>query len=286
MPYSVFLAPVLPYHLDNTVVKWISASLGVLNTISVANMLEINDEDYTIVSVTSSDDARLTFFFPELTDVIQMFALADASVTHTQQRPIKFEWSEDTTNGIDGVWADATMVGGFNTDAMLLDSWRTNATEATDIIGAIAVRITFSDPALGADHLNGIRIAHLYGHKHAGETPDDILFLNPDDGDAEYDVPIDFGDVPTASSKQMKFKLHNDSAGLDANNVVITVIDPDDQIRIGVTNVGPWLTTDTVVLLLSGADTAVYYVKCEAPAAPAFLGPNRAPISVVVGAWT
>jgi hypothetical protein len=288
MPYTPYLDRVMPYHLDGTVVKQIDATVGVVKTFSAGEMLEANDEDYTVVTLSSysSSNGWVILFFPELVDITQIFVIARylwAAVSYPVA-PTSIEWSPDTTNGLDGTWNNAIMPNGYNADTMNLDSWRTGFKAMTGVTGATALRIKFDAGVLR--NYNGLFIMHLYGKKYAGETPDDILFLDPDDAYAEYDLPMEFGDIPSGTSLQRMLALYNDSAALDANNITITVIDPDDQIRIGVTDVGPWLTTQTIVLLAHGDTSIDFYIKCEAPAPPTPLGPNRAPIKVQVGAWT
>jgi hypothetical protein len=286
MTYISYPAPVLPYHLDGTVLKEIDVSAGVIKTFSAGEMLEMNDEDYTVVltnGTCQSTSDWLVLFFPELVDIESIFTIGRTSWGGDSISALTtLEWSADTTNGLDGTWAAATMPGGFPGTAMNFDSWRTGFKAISDIIGAGAIRMRYSNAGF---ILSGIYILHLYGHKHAAETPDDILFLDPENADAEYTLPMDFGDVPTGTSTQRQIKFKNDSASKTASTIVITVVDPDDQIRIGVSNTGPWLTSQTIASLAHGVSSSVYYVKCEAPAPPAALGPNRAPIKCVVGSW-
>ena len=289
MPYSDYTDLVLPYHVDGTVVKWMDITVGVLDTLDTSQSLELNDEDYTAIAMTMPTsyktggyDYYLLFFFPELVDVTAFFVIAQGKI-NGQLYSADIDWSDDSTNGLDGTWTAATLPSGQNALTMNLDSWRTGFKQITGISGASVIRLKISTTDIYP--VQYLRICHLYGHKHAGETPDDILFLDPDDSDNEYVLPMDFGDVPTASSSQRKVKFHNDSGSLTASTIEITVVDPDDLIRIGVTNTGPWLTTQSIASLGPGATSSTYYVKCEAPSAPAALGPNRAPITCVVGSW-
>jgi hypothetical protein len=290
MPYTPYLDCAMPYQLDGTVVKQIDATAGVVKTFSAAEMVELNDEDYSAIALAYYHcyNCWIILFFPELVDITQIFTLVGTQAFLTGPciwgGGAAIEWSPDSTNGLDGTWNAATVPDGYNANTMNLDSWRTGFKAMTGVTGAIALRIMYQDRY--NYELRNIYILHLYGHKHVGETPDDILFLDPDDAYAEYDLPMDFGDIPSGTSLQRMVALYNDSAGLDANNITVTVIDPDDQIRIGVTDVGPWLTTQTVVLLAHGDTSIDFYIKCEAPAPPTPLGPNRAPNKVQVGAWT
>ena len=73
---------------------------------------------------------------------------------------------------------------------------------------------------------------------------------------------------------------------MTASNLVVTVVDPVDNIRVSDDAAGPWTTSQTFASLAAGASSAIIYVKCETLAPPTPLGPMRAPIKAVVGAWT
>ena len=295
MPYTPYLDCAMPYQLDGTVVKQIDATVGVVKTFTPTELVEMNDEDYIGIDLAAYHFANgwIIFFFPELVDITQIFAISSYVYgSQTYDIPSSIQWSPDSTNGLDGTWNAATMPAGYNGNSIQLDAWRTGFKAMTGVTGAIALRVRFyGHPA--SESWMKLHILHLYGHKHAGETPNDILFLDALNGDAEFAIPLDFGDIPSGTSIHKQIKLQNASGALTANNITVTVLDPadpppqtGDTIRINFTDADPWNTTETVVILAPGAKSAIIYVKCEAHAPPTALGPDRAPIKVQVGAWT
>jgi len=295
MTYTPYLDCAMPYQLDGTVVKQIDATVGVVKTFTPTELVELNDEDYVGIDLAAYTFANgwIILFFPELVDITQIFAIS--SFVYGAQAydvPCSIEWSPDSTNGLDGTWNAATMPNGYNGNSIQLDAWRTGFKAMTGVTGAIALRIRFYGHP-NSEAYRKLHILHLYGHKHAGETPNDIIFLDPQNADAEYAIPLDFGDIPSGTSIHRQMKLQNVSPTLTANNITVTVLDPadpppqtGDTIRINFTDTDPWNVTETVVSLAPSAKSAIIYVKCEAHAPPTALGPDRAPIKVQVGAWT
>ena len=284
MTYSAYTDRVLPYHLDGTIVKQISSATGVLKTFSAGELLELNDEDYTPVGWTGVSYATahwLTFFFPELVDISAIFGLGYGDDQSDVSTIYSYEWSADTTNGIDGTWTAATMPNGFNATTMNLDSWRTGMKSCTNVLGAIAIRLRIYK---NLQTMNGWFICHLYGHKTSGQTPDDILFLDAEAGDTEFAIPCSFGDILTGVAETHQIKLYN-SGTVTAGTVTMGVYDPASRITISDDDI-TYGTALSIGDIGTAGTTGTLYVKCTMPAAPsATLGPDRAPIKVTVGGW-
>lgn len=287
MPYPALPDRAIPYHLDGTVAKIITIADGVIHTPSAVELAELNDQDlvdvFTSVAYTGKD-VMLVFFFPEARDIAAIFGLCRAD-----GGPLgidKVEGSNDTTNGSDGTWVTASAPSGYNPDVADFDSWRKSiATLNFSGVAYQSIRVSFAMGSGGANY-RAFQMLHIYGQKDAGVTPDDILFLDAEAADVEFDAPLDFGDRPTGTSLQHQIKIKNASGTLTANNIDITVTDPDDIIRIGDTSSGPWVTTKNIASLAPGVKSAVIYVKCETPVPPTPLEPKRAAIDASVGSWT
>lgn len=283
MPYSSYEDRVLPYHLDGTIIKHFGADGTLLKTFTPEEMRELNDEDYTRIDMPgSSDGERIIVFFPEEVVITGIFCIVfcyawDRGITNLQV-------SSDSTNGFDGTWTDVTMPSGYNPIVKDLDAWRRNWKPVENANNVRVLRFQATGPS--PTRLSGIYILHLYGHKADGQTPDDILFVDPGNSYAEFSAPLDFGDVASGSSSIKMIAVKNASPTKTASNVVLQVEDPDDIIRIGESANGPWLTSQTITSLAPGATSSDYYIKCETPAPPTPLGPNRAPIKVSVGSWS
>lgn len=288
MPYPALPDRARPYHVDGTVVKAVTVAAGVIKTFNAADMLELNDEDFTAIAVSGVQDrdVYIVLFFPSAFEATAVFAMATQENT-VRVAPTSIEGSNDTSNGVDGSWtAGTSYVPNSNTDDF--DSWRKSiATVAFSGVDYLTYRIKF-DPsaALEIDELN---IAHLYGAPTAAPTAQadlPILFLDPDDSDNEFGLPHDFGDVKAGETEQKTFKVKNNHGSLTANNVQLDVTDPDDIIRFSTTSGGPWVITLAMGNIAPGASSATHYIKSEPPAPPTDLKPARAVIEATVGSWT
>ncbi|MEN6480906.1 MAG: hypothetical protein ABFD29_01835 [Anaerolineaceae bacterium] len=287
MPYTAFLSRIMPFHIDGTVIKVMDAVNGVTKTMSSQELAELNDIDFTLVNVGGDeDDTWCVVFFPELRDVNAIFATTQingasggyiGSISGMQG-------SSDTTNGLDGTWNNATVTA-YPPAANELDSWRKSFKAISGCNGVKAIRFKCSADAWQSAYWVGLYVLHIYGTKTSGQTPEDILFLDAENSDAEYAIPQDFGDRPAATSITHQFKIKNAHPTETANNVILTVTDPDDIVRIS-TNGTNWVTSITLSSLSANTKSSVMYIKCETPVPPTPLGPKRGFISVTVGSWS
>lgn len=285
MPYSVFTDRAIPYHLDGSVVKIIDLSVGVVKNLTASEMLELNDNDLVSIGVGAAA-SLLVVFFPELRDVSAIFALETGSVGLglTGLTPISaLKGSADSTNGLDGTWVDATLPNGYPAATTDFDGWRKGIKAVTGLAGIKTIRFDLPQITGGTPILN---ILHLYGHKTAGQTPRDILFLDAENSDAEFAIPLDFADRPAGTSSIRQIKVKNVDPALTANTLVVEVVDPVDNIRVSDSAAGPWVTSKTFASLAPNTKSSIIYVKCETAAPPTPLGPMRAPIKATVGAWS
>ncbi len=284
MLYSVFTDRAIPYHLDGSVVKIIDLPIGVVKSLTSAEMQELNDEDLVSIGVGAAA-SLLVVFFPELRDISAIFAIETTSNLQGSELLSAIsglKGSADSTNGLDGTWVDATLPGGYPAATNDFDGWRKGIKAVTGLGGIKALR--FNIPvSTGNSKLN---ILHLYGHKTAGQTPRDILFLDAENADAEFAIPLDFGDRPAGTSAIRQIKVKNVDPTLTASTLVIESIDPVDDIRLSDTADGPWVTSKTITSLAPNTASAIIYVKCETDVPPTPLGPMRAPIKATVGAWS
>lgn len=284
MPYTNFTDRGVPYHLDGSVVKIIHPSVGVIKSYTAAEMLELNDEDLTgIVAGVGGDIVAV--FFPELRDISGIFAICSGKSGLTPDMLLAIsglKGSADSTNGMDGTWVDATLPNGYPSNSNNFDGWREGIKAITGLGGIKALKFTLPGDV---DWAASTRILHLYGKKTTGQTPRDLIFLDPQNSDAEYAIPMDFADRPAGTSVIRQIKVKNVDASLTANNITVESIDPVDDIRLSDSEAGPWVTSKTIASLAPNTASAVIYVKCETDAPPTPLGPMRAPIKLSVGAW-
>lgn len=284
MPYSVFTDRAIPYHLDGSVVKIIKPSVGVVKSLTSAEMQELNDEDLVSISIDVST-SLLVVFFPELRDISAIFAIettSNLSGVEALAAISGLQGSADSTNGMDGTWVDAVLPDGYPAVTNYLDGWRKGIKAVTGLGGIKALR--FNIPVVSGN--SKLNILHLYGHKTAGQTPRDILFLDAENADAEFAIPLDFGDRPAGTSAIRQIKVKNVDPALTASTLVVEVVDPVDNVRVSDSDAGPWVTSKTFLSLAPNTASSVIYVKCETATPPTPLGPMRAPIKATVGAWS
>ncbi len=109
---------------------------------------------------------------------------------------------------------------------------------------------------------SSFRILHVYGEKTAGQTPDDVIYIDHDTTPGvEYASPEDFGDQPLGTTVVRQFRLKNTSATKTANTI-------------------------NIASLGAGAQSATMYVRCTTPAPGNPLGPRFARIVTTVASYT
>lgn len=186
--------------------------------IALADAEDMNDEDNLTLFINTNNNANdgfwVTLLFPEKRELDGMFLAARL----TGGEDITNEaYSLDSTNGMDGIWTDLT------------HSWITTVPAADDyrdmIVSYAVSNVVSLMFTLGADDSQQYRYVHLYGTITPGDTPDRLLFLDPDDFDTAFSLPLDFGDVPRGQTQTDTFKVKNNSGSLTANTIQITAED-------------------------------------------------------------
>lgn len=186
---------------------------------SVAEMEDMNDEDHASkFGANSNNNNRVvwvTHLFAEKHEIDGAYHVHEGSGGGPSSSAAT---SVDTTNGYDGTWVDLSLTD-FHNISPPLDHYRDNITSQalSNILGTM-FKVEEND---GAFH-NSI---HIYGAITPGETTDRLLFLDPDNADAEFTKPLDFGDVPRGQTQTDTFKLKNNSSGVTANTVQVTAED-------------------------------------------------------------
>jgi hypothetical protein len=286
MPYPTLLGHVIPYHIDGTVVIGFDVTGAWEYTVPSNKLVEINDEDLIRTDVfngltgNGSPGAYLTFFFPEQREIQGLYIICDTG------GPYSVQGSNDSTNGFDGTWEAASAPSGLNNSTANADTWRRS--EAGNI-GYKAISFSGAKRVLriGLTGLGGgyeVKICHIYGKKGSGQTPDDIVFLDAEDSDAEFTIPLDFGDRPAGTSVVRQIKIQNTSATLTANTIDLQLNHADFTFSTSPT--GPWAAHLVISSLAPTTKSSVIYIKNTTQIPPADLGPYRAPLIATVGSWT
>jgi hypothetical protein len=290
MPYTAFSDRRMPWDNDGTVLLLYDdyPLIGANQAYpSGANCLALNG--YTGPNVghdgTTMSWPTHVLFFPEQREVTAMWYSASAGIASgISVQDVK--GSNDTVNGVDGTWETASYTppaGVRHAPMISWDQWRSEIFPISFTGGKRTIRLRTHavNPGGGGNQLSFL---HVYGEKVAGQTPDDVIYINHDDTPGvEYTAPEDFGDQPLGTTVVRQFRVKNASATKTANTVNIQCNDSDFAISTDNVN---WVATINIASLAAGAQSATMYVRCTTPAAGNALGPRFARIITTVASYT
>lgn len=234
--------------------------------------------------------AKFFWFFPEQREVTACFAVVTIAGNIASSSFVA-QGSNNSTNGLDGTWESATFPSGSplyvdNSGVwgnVPVDVWRSSI-KPVSFTGAKQVVRTYHGGSenFGTGVFIG-NIFHLYGAKAAGQTPNDLLFLDAQNADAVFTAPIDFGDRPLGTTAVHQFKVQNASATLTAHSINLQCNDADFAISTdGVT----YVATINITSLAASAKSAVMYVRDTTPNPGGALGPRYARIVATVASYS
>lgn len=261
-------------HLDNS---------GTITELNQTIKTEANDEDDNVVAISNGfgDGQRYYWIhlFPELREVDGIYVSANSPTFGI----CPLTASTDSTNGFDGTFT--SVLADLNIEAaQTLTGWRDNITStAKSNVRALKLETIENSGGGGRSWYS----THIYGEITPGQTPDRLLFVEAGSG-LEFNLPIDYGDIPRGSAADLDFKLRNNSAGLTANTVQVTA---EDNYK----GSGSWYTfseggafQSTLALASSignGADSPTITIRRIVPDTEALLL-HTARIQVNAASWT
>lgn len=313
MSYPALPDQRMPYDNDGTVIAVGNDYQGITSYPSqarlqyaqglnaVAGAYNDNNPGGITWTTPSGSYARVWLFFPEAREVTAVYAQSGQSlggvgpnaygngsfggITNDACRITAIAGSNDSTNGQDGTWETASLPQGAPTvPAPDLFAWRSGIKAVSFTGGKRVVRITFGSYDRNYGSTFYVPLLHLYGEKVAGQTPDDLLYIDHDTTPGvEYQAPEDFGDRPLGTSVVRQFRIKNSSASKTANAINVQCNDADFVISTdGVT----WVVTINISSLGPGAESATLYVRNTTPGVGTVLGPRFARIVTIAGSWT
>ena len=281
MPYTALPDRRMPYDIDGTIVyQSINIASGMLDLASSGTKTEWNDYDYSIAGTWTVAAALQTWWwFPETREVTAFYVFYFTGNTGASAQGVaSVVASNDSTNGLDGTWETATLSGG---SPAYVDNfnWRSGVKP----ISLTGPKRTIKIQSAGTGNQE-VAIAHIYGEKAAGQTPEDLIFIDHDTTPGvEYAAPEDFGDMPLGTTATRQFRVKNTSATKTANTINIQCNDSDFVIS---TDNATWVVTINITSLAAGAESSTMYVRCTTPAVGSFLGPRHARIVATVASYT
>jgi len=277
----------MPYDNDGTRVGYNQGTGiigGVIGWFTGSQLIALNAKDWNSIGAGAEGvwgQQGVWMFYPERREITGMVIWMDKGTTYSWGY---LQASADTTNGVDGTWENASLAGGTPDVAYTqFDAWR---------MMIRPVSFTGSKKVLRWQHYcsyyggnpSAMHNLHVYGEKAAGQTPDDLIYIDHDTTPGvEFAAAEDFGDRPLATSVIRQFRLKNVSATKTANGINIQLNDADFAISEDGTT---WVVTINISSLAAGAQSATLYMRNTTPAIGSLLGPRFARIVTTVASWT
>ncbi len=286
MVYSVISSMRIPYDIDGTVVYAKASENSDVNNITNASVLNsaskiaLNDENNTVVAKAGSGTSAVVWFlFPEPMVINRVFGQLECG-GYSGNTIVSISGSNNTTNGMEGTWENATFPEGIQTmEPYMGITWRTNHKAVVFTQAITCIKIVMKN-----DIYSGVPLVavHLYGSKATGETPEDLVFCETDG--TEITAVNDFQDRPEASTAYDSFKIRNVSPDKTATNVNVNVTHTD--FLLSLSENGPWTAGVDFASLSPDTLTDTIYIKNELGQPPLTLGPKAAKVIATVGSWT
>lgn len=214
----------MAYDLDGTVVVFVDGSSGnAITKLSLAQIQAMNDEsstEYLAFTGNGNYTDYLCFIFPQHRNLGGYFSYYFTTSSFGGITYAHWEYSTDTTNGVDGTWTDGGAIVNAGTQDLLYRS-QIQAVTATGIKG-FRFRTDVSLVTAGGFNTHFVGL-HLYGEI----PPSENQFLAIFDPALNQEVSpnyFNWGDIPQSSNDIRTFRVHNYSVQT-AKNVVLSFND-------------------------------------------------------------
>lgn len=202
----------MAYDGDGTICFYFSTSDNIVHEFSEDNQRLMNGEANTSILDFGqfSPTKYLGFVFPEFRDITHMYVNSTAG-NYVGAFSSRWEYSVDTTNGVDGNW---TASSSFTCP---VETTNPNYRDVNvyPMPNVKAVRMLCPGAPVLVDR--NVSNVHLYGYKHAGETPHRIDFC--DSAGVELLIDTDYGDQARNTERVWNtINTWNQSSGLYLKN--------------------------------------------------------------------
>lgn len=287
------IAPRVGYDIDGSKVFLITPSTATIAELNLSQRSALNDESSSVgVSFGGSTGTRYLFFeLPETMDILAYTVIASANTGNIGWGFGQVQYSNDTTNGLDGTWTASENITGYNssTPGILYRSFKALSVPIKSKFIRFGISTTSNAATVSVNTIN------IYAS--ISTTPIDqrsfLEFWHPIN-----DIPIsgdyfDFEDVARNTTNTKTFRLKNFNQ-LTANNVNLTISVLTDQNPSLLTQYAlsldnqTYQSSITLSQPISGLQnniSPIIYLK-RTTASNAVLGLNSGRISVTVGSWT
>lgn len=205
--------------LDKDGTQWFGISgagaVEAVTSTKIANMTGLNNSvtsttySYTPPGGGTGTNSKVAVVFPEPRDIAGLFAAGSNSAGGQDQMSIRWEYSTNTTNGLDGTWT--TCVSTYTAPQYAIPAGRSSI--LTVALSAVRGLRVFN---LHSSYNMQVQALHVYGAVSAGAGGDRLAIWHP-----TLDMPapgtlFDWGDVPRNTTSTRTFRVKNLSASKTA----------------------------------------------------------------------
>lgn len=257
-------APRMAFDIDGSVGFILSGNgTGSVTQMTAGELLNLNDQTTSTITLPSSGTYSWGLIFPELRDI--------KGITHaiTNGWSSQVQSSVDTTNGLDGTWT--TQIASLPTPSPLTQIEMRNSVQATNINGIKAVRI--NSPTSGNRFAYWL---HLYGSITDNTGLDKLRSWHPtldealDDNTAADGAYLDWAEVTRGTTADKTIRIKNNSTTLTANSILLTTniqtdSSPSIPPQITYSDGGAFSTTLNIGNLGPGALSGVITIRRTTP---------------------
>lgn len=268
------------YDVDGTNASVFNLANGIYTTLSLAQRQSINSNTNSATLINSSITEHLILFFPEQRNLSGIMLNAPRTLGGT------LDWSNNTSNGVDGTWTTVTNISTFQLSSVLVPDFRNNIYPLS-LTNVTALRL--SNVNEGATTPRGFGNIQLYGSIPTTNSPDRLRIV--DLSNNAIAAQLDFGDIRQRNNVTKQFKVVNNSSTKTANNITVTL---DVRTDTSPTLIGQYqLSTDNTAFanainigtLAPGASSGTLYVR-DTVSATAQLGPWALKLIASANTWS
>ena len=261
MAYPDILSRRMPYDIDGSEVGWNTGS-STLNSyeLGITNWLDSTAKGALNNTLVRGPNLgwriHMWVFFPEKREIeaVTMYS-GHSERVYTMY---DFQGSNDTTNGMDGTWETAVIIGN-----PMIATWSPGAVhEWRNRI----IPVSFSQPykviRFRGYHAYGtyLQNLYLYGKTAATELEADILIMdNEREGSPEFVSLKDWGDMAEGTTRIQSIRLKNSSNVKMAHHINVQL--NADGYSISFSPDGPWGTFVDIESISPNSISAPIYIK-------------------------
>jgi len=196
----------------------LNGTLSTTTQLTAGQITAFNDETAGNVQYSASDGFQyICVIFPELRDITNVYVAVNTGNQAGGATSCSVEKSTDTTNGINGTWAQ--IKASYGPPVNIDTTWRTAIQPVSSSLATRAIRIKVS---VSFAHLF-LDTFHIYGTISSGQNPDRLALWDPASDVQVGAAYFDWGNALRGTTADRTFRIKNLSATLSANTITCSV---------------------------------------------------------------